>query len=60
MDKGYVGHSVKPKFSVCGSGQKRSVSGVITKELRRRSVTELIIGHLKSDHRMDKNYLKGV
>jgi IS5 family transposase len=29
----------------------------IKRELRRRSAVEPVIGHLKSDHRMDRNYL---
>ena len=29
----------------------------IKRELRRRSAVEPVIGHLKSDHRMDKNHL---
>jgi transposase, IS5 family len=27
--------------------------------MRRRAAVEPVIGHLKSDHRMDRNYLKG-
>jgi IS5 family transposase len=29
----------------------------IKRELRRRSAVEPVIGHLKSEHRMDRNYL---
>ena len=29
----------------------------IKRELRRRSAVELVIGHLKSEHRMGRNYL---
>jgi IS5 family transposase len=29
------------------------------REMRRRTAVEPVIGHLKSDHRMDRNYLKG-
>jgi len=35
------------------------VTEKIKRELRRRSAVEPVIGHLKSDHRMDRNYLKG-
>jgi hypothetical protein len=31
----------------------------IKRDLRRRSAIEPVIGHAKSDHRMDRNYLKG-
>jgi len=29
------------------------------KALKRRQAVEPVIGHLKSDHRMDRNWLKG-
>ena len=29
----------------------------IRRQLRRRSAVEPVIGHLKADHRMDRNYL---
>jgi len=59
VDKGYQGHHFEPKNRVFKSGQKRGVHGVIKKELRRRSVVEPIIGHLKADHHLGRNYLKG-
>ena len=60
-DAGYRGHNA-PKgqgLSVFTSGQKRGVTDKIKRELRRRSAVEPVIGHLKSDHRMDRNFLKG-
>ena len=59
VDKGYVGHTYPNKGRVFRSGQKRGVHGIIRRELRRRSAVEPIIGHLKSEHRLDRNYLKG-
>jgi transposase, IS5 family len=58
-DKGYRGHNAPPhcKFKVFISGQKRRVSPKIKRELRRRSAVEPVIGHLKSEHRMGRNYL---
>jgi IS5 family transposase len=58
-DKGYRGHNAPPdyKFRVFTSGQKRRMTRKIKRELRRRSAVEPVIGHLKSDHRMDRNYL---
>jgi IS5 family transposase len=58
-DKGYRGHNAPPdyKFRVFTSGQKRRMTPRIKRELRRRSAVEPVIGHLKSDHRMDRNYL---
>ena len=39
------------------SGQKRGVTPAIKRELRRRSAVEPVIGHLKAEHRMGRNYL---
>jgi hypothetical protein len=36
------------------------VRGTIKRELKRRSVVEPIIGHLKSDHALGRNFLKGI
>jgi IS5 family transposase len=58
-DKGYRGHNAPPdyKFRVFISGQKRGVTPGIKRELRRRSAVEPVIGHLKAEHRMGRNYL---
>lgn len=58
-DKGYRGHNAPPdyKFRVFTSGQKRRMTPKIKRELRRRSAVEPVIGHLKDDHRMGRNYL---
>ena len=60
-DKGYRGHDAPEshKFRVFLSGQKRGVTKAIKRDLRRRSAVEPVIGHAKSDHRMDRNYLAG-
>jgi IS5 family transposase len=59
LDKGYRGHNAPPdyKFRVFISGQKQRVTPKIKRELRRRSAVEPVIGHLKSEHRMGRNYL---
>lgn len=61
VDKGYRGHGVAatPQRRVFISGQKRGVHGQIKRELRRRSGIEPVIGHMKSDGRMGRCYLKG-
>src|SRR5438105_15875152 len=41
------------------SGQVRRVTKAIRREMRRRAAVEPVIGHLKDDHRMDRNHLKG-
>jgi len=58
-DKGYRGHNAPPdyRFRVFTSGQKRRVTPNIKRQLRRRSAIEPVIGHLKSEHRMGRNYL---
>jgi len=59
LDKGYRGHNAPPdyKFRMFISGQKRRVTPKIKREMRRRSAIEPVIGHLKSEHRMGRNYL---
>src|SRR6476660_9568744 len=58
-DKGYRGHNAPPdhKFRIFISGQKRAVTPKIKRELRRRAAVEPVIGHLKAEHRMGRNYL---
>jgi len=58
-DAGYRGHNAPPdyKFRIYTSKQKRRVTPQIKREMRRRAAVEPVIGHLKEDHRMDRNYL---
>ena len=58
-DKGYRRHNAPPdyRFRVFISGQKRGVTPRIKRELRRRAAVEPVIGHLKAEHRMGRNYL---
>ena len=60
-DKGYRGHNApKPhNMRVYITEQKRGVTKAIKRELRRRAAVEPVIGHMKNDHRMDRNYLIG-
>jgi IS5 family transposase len=59
LDKGYQGHNYPNKFKVYKSGQKRGITPTIKKELRRRSAIEAVIGHMKTDGRLGRNFLKG-
>jgi IS5 family transposase len=59
VDKGYRGHSTPDPRRVFISGQKRGVHGVIKRELKRRSAIEPVIGHLKDDGHLGRNFLKG-
>ena len=58
-DAGYRGHNAPTdyKFRVYTSGQKRRLTPQIKRELRRRAAIEPVIGHLKAEHRMGRNYL---
>ena len=58
-DAGYRGHNAPPdrKLRVFTAGQKRRMTPTIKREMKRRSAVEPVIGHLKEDHRMDRNYL---
>jgi IS5 family transposase len=60
-DKGYRGHGAPAPYDmrVYISEQKRGVTKAIKRELKRRAAVEPVIGHMKSDHRMDRNYLIG-
>lgn len=42
------------------SGSKRGVTQAIERKLKRGNTVEPVIGHLKSDGRLDRNFLKGV
>ena len=59
VDKGYRGHNHPHKFRVWISGQVRRVTASIRREMKRRAAVEPVIGHLKAEHRMGRNYLKG-
>ncbi len=58
-DAGYKGHNacLKHKFKVFTAGQKRRVTPAIKRQMKRRAAVEPVIGHLKSGHRMNRNYL---
>jgi len=56
---GYRGHNHPNKFRVWISGQVRRVTASIRREMKRRAAVEPVIGHIKAEHRMDRNYLKG-
>lgn len=60
-DAGYRGHNAPEshKFRVFTSGQKRRVTPAIKRQMRRRSAVEPVIGHIKAEHRMGRNYLAG-
>ena len=58
-DAGYRGHNAPsaPGLRVFTAGQKRGVTQTIKPALRRRATVEPVLGHLKAEHRMGRNYL---
>jgi len=58
VDRGYRGHGVT-ETAVFVSGQRRGVTPTIKKELKRRSAVEPVIGHMKIDGKLDRNWLQG-
>jgi transposase, IS5 family len=59
VDKGYRGHNHPHKSRVWITGQVRRVTATIRREMKRRAAVEPVIGHLKAEHRMGRNHLKG-
>jgi IS5 family transposase len=64
VDRGYRGHGQVGNATVIMPGKKAHESAYALRKhkrcCQRRSAIEAIIGHLKSDHRMSRDYLKGV
>jgi IS5 family transposase len=60
-DAGYRGHNapLSHRFKVYTSGQKRRMTASIKREMKRRAAVEPVIGHIKNEHRMGRNYLAG-
>jgi IS5 family transposase len=59
VDRGYRKHGID-NVDVYIPGQKRGITPALRKSIKRRNAIEPIIGHLKNDGRMGRNYLKGV
>src|SRR5439155_1063680 len=59
QQRGQRGHNAPAdyKFKIYTSKQKRRVTPALKREMRRRSAVEPVIGHLKDEHRMGRNYL---
>src|ERR1700719_852206 len=58
-DAGYRRHNTPPDYQVniYTSKQKRRVTPQIKREMRRRSAIEPVIGQIKDEHRLGRNYL---
>jgi IS5 family transposase len=53
----FAGHDLSHRFRIYTAGQKRRMTPAIKQEMRRRAAIEPVIGHLKNEHRMRRNYL---
>ena len=61
VDKGYRGHDYKGTATVHIAGSsKKKLTRSEKRRRKRRSAVEPKIGHLKSDHRLGRCYLKGL
>ena len=54
-DAGLIG--IDPDLMIHVS-ERRGVTETIKRELKRRAAVEPVIGHMKNEHRMDRNYLR--
>jgi len=59
VDRGYKGHQHEGKTKVYIAGQKRGMGARQKTRMNRRNSVEPVIGHLKSDGKMGRCYLKG-
>jgi IS5 family transposase len=58
-DQGYRGHEIKDPKILIVPRRKRHASRALQSWWRRRNAIEPIIGHQKSDHRLNRNQLAG-
>jgi IS5 family transposase len=58
VDRGYRGHGITEP-GVLISGRRRGLTPQMKKELKRRSAVEPVIGHMKADGTLGRNYLLG-
>jgi IS5 family transposase len=58
VDRGYRGHDAD-KARVYVTGHKRGLTPTIRRERRRRSAIEPVIGHMKDDGHLGRNFLRG-
>jgi IS5 family transposase len=60
VDRGFRGHGLDLEtLKVWIAGAKRGFTVSIKKKLKRRNAIEPVIGHMKSDGRLGRNFLKG-
>jgi len=61
VDRGYRGHGYSGEVNVHGDKRRRGrTARSLWRWMKRRAAIEAGIGHLKREHRMDRNRLKGI
>jgi IS5 family transposase len=65
VDKGYKGHDVESEplrnhTKIFISGQRRGITKLLKKQLKRRSAIEPMIGHMKQEGKLGLCRLKGI
>jgi len=60
VDRGYRGPKTINAINICVPKPDKNISKTKRKRHGRRAAIEPVIGHLKSDYRMNRNFLKGV
>jgi len=59
LDRGYKGHKIED-IKAWITGMKKGVTNWYKKQIARRQAIEPRIGHMKSDGKLKRNYLKGI
>lgn len=60
VDQGYKGkNNYSDDIEIMVAGRKKKTTSTLAKYFKRRSEIEPIIGYIKADHRMEKNFLLG-
>ena len=60
VDRGYRGQKKINETNICVPKPDKNITKTKRRRHGRRAAIEPVIGHLKNDYRMNKNYLKGV
>ncbi len=59
VDKGYAGGDYPNRSGIYHTGPKRGTTPTIGEDKRRHSAIEGVIGHIKTDSALDRNFLQG-
>jgi transposase, IS5 family len=59
VDRGYRGCQSTDYRQLYIAGQRRGMTPTLKRKLKRRNAIEPIIGHMKAEGHLDRNYLKG-